>query len=205
MNAVLSWALPLNLFGILWKLRQKFTRARQSEGQQPASATIRTFGRYETYGLCRAAGSVNNWSIEEHDSVIRDIEVEVPGYAHSCRVLWAMFDDTSDVGRVIPGRLENIIKGRLGDVGLFVHGNGLMDKLPIVHLGGQFVQLSSLELEDGVEPIVDPRAMSQALFGKIFPHTHCAIGLSYPIAYRGSISAAKAVTKSIFLPLVLHA
>lgn len=62
--------------------------------------------------------------------MIKDIEVQIPDIAHRCRSLWAMSDDESKVDRGIFGRMEQIIKGRLGDVDILVHDHVMINGQP---------------------------------------------------------------------------
>lgn len=51
----------------------------------------------------------------------------VSDYAHRRRALWALFDDESDVGRIVLTRMEQIIREKLGEEGLPIHDQVVME------------------------------------------------------------------------------
>lgn len=113
----------------------------------------------------------------------------MPYYSHRCRALWAMSDDRSDFGRVILGRLENIIRGRLGDAGLPVHKNVLVNNLPCDTAGLWEQNLSTMVVPRAKTSIMDRlRVLQRAQCGSelaLAGHAHMLFQAGGTLAREG--------------------
>lgn len=84
-------------------------------GEPMRRTTYRSFGYMQTYGLQHAPGSIGHWDAHKHENVFRNLEITVLDNVHHCREVWALFNNKSDVARVILRKQELLVRVRLAD------------------------------------------------------------------------------------------